>query len=61
VLIFDWMVYGDEQYSKPPPHCALPHHSHHNTFYAQTADIQTDLKNRTGGYALNFLAVPNLL
>jgi hypothetical protein len=56
------MVYVDEWYGKPPPQCALPHHSHHNTFYTQMAYIKTDLKkNRMGRHALDFLALFKLL
>jgi len=58
------MVYIDEWYGKPPQQCALPHHSHHNTFYAQMANIKTDLKKkkkkRMGGHALDFLALHKL-
>jgi len=54
VLIFDWMVYVDEWYGKPPPQRALPHHSHHNSFYTQMADIKTDLKKQNGWACIGF-------
>jgi hypothetical protein len=48
------MVYIDEWYGKPPPKCALPHHSHRNTFYAQMANIKTGLKKMNGWTCTGF-------